>query len=114
MYVKLKDNIINLDVIKSIDKMDGYYSFSDDKDRPYLISENYNITSNDDVDRIILDSSQMIDDLITSYYYGFYINYLSGSSIFVKLSHDLEDSTRLYNEFLKYISTNQTSIPEIK
>ena len=114
MYVKLKDNIINLDVIKSIDKLDGYYHYKDDVDCHYLINDTYNTKSDLDVQRVISDLYQMGEDINTSGYYGFYINYLSGYSIFVKLSHDLEDSTRLYNEFLKYISSNQASIPEIK
>jgi hypothetical protein len=113
MYVKIKDTLINLDVIKYVEKLDGYYNWNDD-DSIHLISENREKMSDEDINQYITNEKHFEKESNSKSYYGFYINYLNSSSIFVKLTHDLKDSKRIYNEFLKYVNNNESSIPEIK
>lgn len=95
MFVKLGENLINLDVIVEVSKLTKkvssgfYYSY---RELEYNVDARYESMGG----------------------FGFEVKRLNDKSDFIKLSDDLEESKRLYDKFIKYLTKNQSEIPEIK
>jgi hypothetical protein len=101
MYVKIKGKLVNLELIHEVSEL-GCYDQYQSNHFPTMVYEGELIDRN-------------FEYVGCGYWsgFGFIINYLNDNSSFVKLSTDFEDSKRIYDEFLRYLTKNQSNLIEI-
>ena len=117
MYLKIKNNLITTDFICRVEPLLPYEIYDYDS-TPKPMTERLG-HDEEDVDDDINTYDYHIDVSLnsTNYYFagwGFYVEYLNNKFLFIRLESKYEDSKRLYDEFIKYVSNNQSEIPEIK
>jgi len=110
MYIKLNDSIVNLDLIKSIDKLTAYLNHNDHS------SASHHPIKDDELERW-LDISVNGNESQREYtvLYGVSINYLNEKfPTVVMVGKDKENAERVREELAVLLNNNQPLIHEIK
>lgn len=115
MFVKLKDNFINLDLIKKVSDVKVYYALKTDFEEGDVVFYS-EITSSEKEARLLnqtINGSEQQRKYVVVY--GFEITYLNeeeGERI--SIGTDRIEARKYLEAFIQFLNSNVSSIPEIK